>query len=276
MRIAVLATRVILGDEGRMGASPGTSAASEPARHGLRALVTRPRADAADLAEALARRGIAAVVEPLLDISYRREPVPDLAGVQAVLCTSTNGVRALARLSPERRLPLLAVGDASAARARAEGVGDVAGAGGNVDDLVRLAAERLRPEGGRLLHVAGSVVAGDLVGALRERGFAVERTVLYEARPAQALSAPTARALAAGTIDFALFFSPRTAAIFGRLVRQEDLAEAMRFLTTVSISAAADAALESLPFRDRHIAERPDQPHLLAALDGLLAHRRCA
>lgn len=259
-----------------MGASPGTSAASEASRHGLRALVTRPQAEAAELATALGRRGIGAVVEPLLDVRYRAEPVPDLTGVQAVLCTSANGVRALARLSPERRLPLLAVGEASAARARVEGFSEIASAGGNVHDLVRLAADRLRPEGGRLLHIAGSVVAGDLAGALRQRGFTVERTVLYEARPAPALSAPAARALAAGTIDFALFFSPRTAAIFARLVRQAALMEEMRFVTAVSISAAADAGLEALPFRDRHIAERPDQPHLLAALDRLLAHRRCA
>jgi hypothetical protein len=50
----------------------------------------------------------------------------------------------------------------------------------------------------------------------------------------------------------------------------------MRFLTVVSISAAADAALETLPFRDRHVTERPDQPHLLTVLDKLLARRRFA
>src|SRR5947207_3917349 len=133
-----------------------------PSRLGRRALVTRPRAEAMALAEALAMRGIEAVIEPLLDIRYRDEPAPDLAGVQAVLCTSANGVRALARLSGERQLPLFAVGEASAARARAEGFADVATAGGNVDDLVRLAGEKLRPEAGRLLHVAGSDVAGDL------------------------------------------------------------------------------------------------------------------
>ena len=135
-------------------------------------------AEAAELAEALSRRGIAAIVEPLLEIRYRTEPVPDLAGVQAVLCTSANGVRALARLSPARGVPLLAVGETTAARARAEGFGEVLSAGGNVDDLARLVAERLRPGDGSLLHVAGSVVAGDLAGVLHRRSFAVERAVL--------------------------------------------------------------------------------------------------
>src|SRR5436309_14101233 len=101
-----------------------------PSRLGRRALVTRPRADAMALAEALAARGIEAIVEPLLDIHYRDEPAPELAGVQAVLCTSANGVRALARLSAERAIPLLAVGEATAARARTEGFVEVESAGG--------------------------------------------------------------------------------------------------------------------------------------------------
>src|SRR5256885_21957 len=47
---------------------------------GLRALVTRPRAEAAALGEALAARGIEAIVEPLLDIHYRGEAMPVAGG----------------------------------------------------------------------------------------------------------------------------------------------------------------------------------------------------
>jgi len=239
-------------------------------RYGRRALVTRPRAEAAELAAALAARGIAALIEPLLDIQFRSGPMPNLVAVQAVLCTSGNGVRALARLSPERRLPLLAVGDATAARAHAEGFAEVASAGGAVEDLAALAAARLSPEGGPLLHVAGSVTAGDLAGLLRARGFAVERAVLYEARPAAALGAATVRSLDAGLVDIALFFSPRTAAIFRELALRAGIAPALARIAAVSLSPAADQALEGLPFAARHTAARPDQPSLLAVLDGIM------
>ncbi len=243
----------------------------DPSRFAWRALVTRPRAEAAGLAAALAERGVAAIVEPLLDIRYRGGPPPDLAGVQAILCTSANGVRALARLSNERALPLFAVGEATAARAREEGFAAVDSAAGDAGDLARLVGEKLCPKEGRLLHVAGSAVAGDLAGELCTRGFAVERAVLYEACPAPAFNAATIRALDAGMVDFALFFSPRTAAIFVRLAEQAGLAGAMRQVAAISISAAADRALTPLPFRARLIAERPDQAALLAALDRILA-----
>jgi uroporphyrinogen-III synthase len=266
-----------LGDEDPMDTQRGMGAAPDPSRYGMRALVTRPRAEAALLTKALASRGIAALLEPLLDIRHRELGYPlDLAGVQAVLCTSANGVRAFARLSEQRDLPLFAVGEATAARARAEGFSDVHGAGGAVGDLVALVNGRLRPEVGRLLHIAGSLVAGDLSGALRARGFTVDRAMLYEARPVTALSAATVRALAAGIVDFALFFSPRTAAIFARLADQAGLADAMRCITAISISAAADAALDPLRFRAQVIAERPDQPALLAVLDRLVQERRRA
>ena len=246
------------------------------ARHGLRALVTRPRAEAAGLAAALAERGIEAIVEPLLDIHYRDVSAPDLAGVQAILCTSTNGVRALARLSSERKRPLFAVGETTAARARSEGFARVESAGGNVADLARLVRARLCPGAGRLLHVAGTEIAGDLVGALGADGFAIERAVLYEARPAAALNAGTVRALAAGFVDFALFFSPRTAAVFAALAERAGLVGELRGLTAISISAAADKALAGLAIRERCIAGSPDQPGLLAALDRVLVERRRA
>jgi len=243
-------------------------------RQGMRALVTRPREDSESLARALAARCVDAVIEPLMQIHYRAAGALDLAAAQAILCTSANGVRALARVTGERGLPLLAVGDATAARARAEGFTAVASAGGAVADLVGLTAARLRPQDGRLLHVAGNVVAGDLVGALEAHGFVVERSVLYEARPVVALSEAVVRALGSGMIDLALFFSPRTAAIFVKLAGLAGVAAFCRTISALSISAAADAALADLPWRDRRVAERPNQPGLLDLLDRVLTARR--
>jgi uroporphyrinogen-III synthase len=241
---------------------------------GLRALVTRPREEADSLIAALATLGVDALVEPLMEIHYQAPEALDLDGVQAILCTSANGVRALARASSVRGVPLLAVGDATAARARAEGFGSVESAGGDVGDLARLAGARLRPQNGPLLHVAGNVVAGDLAGLLRAQGFTVERHVLYEARAASALSPAALDSLRAGAIAFALFFSPRTAAIFAKLADVAGVTECCARVTALSISEAADAALAGLPWHDRRIAERPNQPALLDALDQVLGRWR--
>jgi uroporphyrinogen-III synthase len=239
----------------------------------MRALVTRPREEAATLAAALATRDIEALVEPLMQVHYRASEALDLAGVQAILCTSANGVRAFVRASSERGVALFAVGDATAARARAEGFTTVESAAGDVTDLVRLTAARLRPQDGVVLHVAGSVVAGELCGPLRAAGFAAETRVLYETRPAAALSPAAVDALRTEAINFALFFSPRTAAIFARLAGTAGVLECCANIAALSISAAADAALADLPWLDRCVAERPNQAALLNLLDRVLAER---
>ena len=233
----------------------------------LRALVTRPRHEAATLAALLAERGIDAVMEPMIDIVDRAAAPPDLAGVCAILCTSANGVRALAQASGERGVPVFAVGDATARAARAAGFYRVESAGGDVEDLARLTAARLRPAEGRLLHVAGSEVAGDLAGRLGAAGFIVDRAALYEARAAVTLTPETADLIDRGKIDLALFFSPRSAAIFARLA--SPLATGLSAAAAISISVAADAALGDLPFRERLIAAAPTQTALLARIDEL-------
>jgi uroporphyrinogen-III synthase len=247
--------------------------ASIAQRQGMRALVTRPREESEMLASALAARGIGVVIEPMMEVHYCPAAGPDLAGVQALLCTSANGVRALARASGERGVPLFAVGDATAARARDEGFAAVTSAGGDAAHLVRVAAGRLRPQDGRLLHISGNEAAGDLAGALRGRGFTVERCVLYEARANSMLSQAAIQALRSGAIDFALFFSPRTAGIFARLADDAGVAESCRAIAALSISTAADAALDALSWRERQVAERPNQGSLLDVLDRLLAGR---
>lgn len=236
----------------------------------MRALVTRPYSESQALATLLAERGIAAVIEPMIGILPRDAGLPDLAGVQAILLTSANGARALARASGERATPVFAVGDATARAARDAGFGTIDSAGGDVTDLARLVARRLRPADGKLLHVAGSEVAGDLAGALAAWGFAVERAVLYEARAAAALPPETARLIEDGDIGLALFFSPRSAAIFARLVDKACVRGGLTATTAVSISATADAALGDLPFRARRVAASPTQAALLTCIDDLV------
>jgi hypothetical protein len=58
------------------------------------------------------------------------------------------------------------------------------------------------------------------------------------------------------------------------LVERAGLGAALRTVTGVSISAAADRGLGDLAFRDRQVADTPDQNGLLVMLDRVLAERR--
>lgn len=233
----------------------------------MRLLVTRPAEDAGALAQALAARGHDIVVEPVLTIVPSTDEEPALGGVQAVLATSANGVRALARLTARRDLPLFAVGRATAEAARAAGFGAVAQAGGDAASLARLVAETLDPENGPLVHAAGNDVAGDLTGMLSARGFAVRRHVLYAARAEEALGTETRRRLEDGTLDGALFFSPRSAKVFLALVEKAKLEESLGAVVAYCLSPAVAAEARRAPFAALRVAARPELESLLALID---------
>ena len=121
----------------------------------MRLLVTRPQEDSGETVAALAARGHEVMAEPLLVVRPLAQELPDLSLFQAVLITSRNGLRFFAQLTPDRTLPIFAVGPGPAAEARAAGFSLVHDADGDAHALATLVAERLEPFRGPVLHVAG-------------------------------------------------------------------------------------------------------------------------
>jgi uroporphyrinogen-III synthase len=231
----------------------------------IRVILTRPAADSAPLAEILTARGVAVLIDPMLTIAFAEDASLDMDGVQGILFTSANGVRAYCAVTPRRDLPVFAVGDRTADAARSSGFKSVSSAKGDIHSLAAIVREQMTPTRGALLHPAGSAVAGDLAGILGESGYEVRRAVLYEARQADVLSAETRAALCEGRIDMILFYSPRTAAAFVRLVAGLESACAKVEILCLS-QAVADAA-GALPWRRVIVAENPTQADVLTALD---------
>lgn len=229
-----------------------------------RLLLTRPRpqgeAFAAALAAALPGRFLP-VLAPMLAIAPWAGRI-DLGGAQALLFTSSNGVAAFAGLSAERSLPAWCVGDATARAARAAGFA-ARSAGGDVEALAALAAAAARPGAGALIHVRGRHAAGDLVGRLVAAGLPARGLEVYD----QVAVAPPPEAavlLAAGAVEVAAAFSPRSAAAFAAAARAEGWP--LGGMTLVSLSAAADAAHEAPEPGRRVIAAEPTREGMIAAL----------
>jgi len=229
-------------------------------------MITRPREDGEILARELAELGIGAVLEPLLVIENLDGPPVDLSNVQALLITSANGVRAFCRRNAERDLPVFCVGGASARAAREAGFGRVESGGGGVEELARLVQSHLNAQDGALMHIAGTRVAGDLAGDLERAGFQVRREVLYQAAKQESLSADGAAALSSGSVGGVVFYSPRTAKTFKRLVEEAGLAGACRGLRGFCLSQAVADQARPLFGDGTRVAARPDGAAMMALL----------
>ncbi|MGE0829030.1 MAG: uroporphyrinogen-III synthase [Hyphomonadaceae bacterium] len=228
----------------------------------LRALVTRAEPEAQETAARIRARGHAAFVAPLLRIKDRAGDVR-LESAQALLFTSANGVRAFARQSEERGLPVYCVGDATAAAARAAGFAKVKSADGDAGALVALAVHALDPRAGALLHMSGADLASDIAAELRALGFRAERRIVYEAAAAGALPASAAALLAADPpgLDLVFFHSPRAARIAASLISST----AARGLDAACLSPAVAEAASLLPWRRIIVAPAPREDALLDA-----------
>jgi uroporphyrinogen-III synthase len=227
-------------------------------------LITRPHAAGRETAERVAALGLRPLLAPMLEILPLVSRLPAASGLQAVLITSANALPAL----PEsyHRLKLLAVGDATAARAREAGFQEVLSAAGDLRALEALALAQCDPDGAALLVAAGKDRALDPTPFLRMHGFTVIRRTVYTAVPAAALPDPARDALLTHRVRSVLFFSAATARAFVRLLRQALPAESVAGVEALAISHATETVLAPLPWQRIRVASRPNQDELLALL----------
>ena len=233
----------------------------------MRVLLTRPKEDAEVFAERLRERGHEALSVPLLSVHFHDGPPLALDGVQGVLATSANGVRALARRSGWRDLPVFAVGPQTAREAQNAGFARVESADGDVVALAAALPRWARAQAGALLHATGAEGASRLASLLAVKGYEVRSAILYDIVASTILPQEIAGALKDGSLDAALFFSPRSAKVFKDCILAAGLAGTCARLIAGCISQAAADALSPLTFGEMRVAERPNQDALLACLD---------
>ncbi len=220
----------------------------------VRVAVTRAQPEAERTAERVRALGAEPIVAPLLTIvpcAYNT----NVEGVQALLFTSANGVRAFPDVRGARTRLVLAVGDATAEAARAAGFADVRSADGDAASLTALAKSVLDRRGSKVIHIGGEHAAGDLAGQLHAAGFNVERRVAYVARAAIALPAAFSQVL-----DIVLFHSAHAAETFVSLgaTRAEQL-------TAACLSQAVAEAAGKAVWRRIIVSPAPREDAFLAA-----------
>jgi uroporphyrinogen-III synthase len=220
----------------------------------LRIAITRALPDAEDTARAIRTRGGEALIAPLLTTIPRAFDT-DVEGAQALIFTSTTGARAFPDASRARATPVITVGDASAAAARAAGFVNVRSADGDAATLAALIIATLDPSGGALIHIRGEHVAGDVAGQLAAAGFRVDQRLAYSAVQAETLPPALAEPL-----DVVLLYSARAAAAL-RALGAPDAASRTAACLSAGVAQAAGPGWGRVI-----VATRPREDALLDAI----------
>lgn len=221
-------------------------------------LVTRPEPEAAATVAEARAAGFPAIAAPLLVIrpiavtsALAPQPAPD-----AVVLTSARSASLLRAALPglPPSTPLFAVGPRTAAAARAAGFARVQATESDGQAALDAAAAAGHA---RILHARGAEHRPLAVPP----GVSLESVTLYRAEAVRALPAAARAALQSGALT--LLFSPRTAALFRRLVERAGLAREALAIAALSPAVAAAAGPG---WREVGVAARPGTAEVLAAV----------
>lgn len=235
----------------------------------MRVLVTRSSQEIQREIAALNLRGHKAISSPLLQIKPIEGPQINLEGSQAILISSRAGVRALAKVSKERKIPVFTVGDSTADVALDLGYKRVESAHGDSKDLLVLSRRRLIKGAGKIFIASGADVVEDLEEHLEKDGFEVERRILYEASLVDNLSAYAEKCIRARKIDVVLFFSARTADSFVKIVIKSNLEEACSTMNAVCLSERVAKQASKISWLRVCFAKKPDRDSLYSLLESI-------
>lgn len=208
-------------------------------------------------AQRLRAMGSHVITVPLLDV--RQLPCEKaLARPNMLAFTSVHGVRHHPFDSEWADVPVLAVGDTTAAAVRRSGYLEVRSAGGAVADLQTLAL-RSATSGSRVIHFGALEPAGDFAGYLSRRGFDAMHVPVYETEPC----VEGADLLLAGNsgVNGVLVHSPKAGRLLASLIERTRCKG-----TVVCLSEACAAELRHIPSISVSIARRPTERSLLRSL----------
>src|SRR6187431_2967612 len=239
-------------------------------------LVTRPHPDDETTAKALLAHGFDALRAPML----RFEPLPFQddadANYGAVIVTSANALRAIAPYIADSRLlklPVLAVGENTAAAARDAGFGEVIASKGDAGALRDLVLARAKSKhlkkASPILYLAGA----DLAGELGENGFTVVTQTTYRMVPAPSLPREICDAFVAHEVEAVLHYSRRSARAFLEAARAGAVEISALALPQCCISPAVAAVLRDAGATQVTAAASPDENALFEALGRALQPR---
>lgn len=211
-------------------------------------LITRPQAQAKRFAQALENaygQPLSVVISPLIEIT----PLPvdgDFKDVQHVIFTSANGVTAAKRLDIPTGITAWCVGHKTAKTAAEAGF-DVHIAESDSESLVALIVAQAPV--GRMVHIRGRHVAGNIIENLSNAGFSCDVALAYDQSAVTATQ--NARDLLSGQQPVIVpLFSPRTAQLFAQIGNFKAP------LYLVTLGDAIDVSGREIPVKSRFVAEK--------------------
>lgn len=229
-------------------------------------LITRPEADAAETALHLENQGYKPILSPVLSVLLQTFTPPAWENVSGLIITSANALSATFDAGLPKNIPIFVVGARSHQRLMDQGFTNLHGPVLQSSELPQLIQVYFNGKTGKLVHLTATHGEKEFYAALRANDFSVDSIHVYQAQAATTLSAECLSVLRNGTLKTALFYSPRSAAVFAQLLSHAGLAHMAPQLAALCLSPAVADVCRNAGFAPVITAEKPTQDSLLDCL----------
>ena len=222
-------------------------------------LITRPRSDADRLSEHLNNIGFETLIDPMLNIKDLQFEAAGLDRYQAFIFTSANAVRAFARRTDIRDIPVFVVGPKTAEAAQNQGFSDVRTASGTVEALKDMVRLEIQNQSAPLLYVRGTEVSYPLSEQLKAAGHDVDKLEVYEAVLSEEFTTQTRDAIQNDKVAGVTFFSVRTVEAFIECIEKASLGERLNGIKALCISESVLKCVQSFSWEWKGVYAAKDE-----------------
>lgn len=196
---------------------------------------------------------------PMLETHYLPWRKYSFDAADALIVTSQTAIEASAHHISSRKVPVFAVGPATASMASCAGFENVMTAGGTAELLLHMIDDADFTSGA---YLSAKHVSQDLSVARPDK---IKRHVVYEMKPVDRMSCQAIDVMKSGAPFVVPFYSPRTLEAFEHLLRQHQLVDRLSNGTAVLIHERLTSRM-TLKWRAVCRAKAPSNDSMIKAV----------
>ena len=226
-------------------------------------VITRPKEDSLHLIERLKKLGHLVTHLPVIKIEKLKTKKIDLLNYQAVIFTSSNGIRFMDIEKFNSKIKCFCVGRSTELTAKQVGFVNTYTSEGTVDSLIELIIRTLNNKSEKLLYLSSEFISKDLDKDLITAGYAVDRISNYTSFPIEEVDMKTLDFFEKKPPDVIFIYSSKSAKNLFKLINKYSLLNVVTQCNLMCISEKVLSELKQIKCKKAFVFSPGEEEFLL-------------
>ena len=226
-------------------------------------IITRPKEDSLYLIENLIKLGHVVTHLPVIKIEKLQTKKINLLNYQAVIFTSSNGIRFMNLEKFNSKIKCFCVGKATEFTAKQAGFVNTYTSEGTVDSLVELIIRTLDIKSGKLLYLSSEFISKDLDKDLINAGYSIDRISNYTSLPVEEINKETLNFFKKNPPNVIFIYSSKSAKNLFNLINKYSLLNVVTQSNLMCISEKVLLVLKQFKWKKVFIFNPGEEEFLL-------------